>query len=116
METEGAKITEKWLREQWELCERATEGPWLDEISAVSATDGDELAKCWGNLAKGGSDCDNSAFIAAARTGYPLVLMELLRLREAEPTAECPCCGESFLERDLADGLCPECAKEEANG
>ena len=79
-------LTEQWIKEQLELCEKSTDRPWwtTDKIDdpAVWGPDGDLVAKCRGSVVLGVEARQNAIFIAAAREGYPLVLRELASLRQ----------------------------------
>ena len=73
-------LDEVWLKEQLEQCEKATPGPWVV---------GTRHSWGWPVHAirdmESGSDLEaeqNRIFIAATRSGYPLVLKELRRLKQ----------------------------------
>lgn len=73
------KLDAAWIKEQLELCEKATPGPWEEYGTGVitythPSRDICELGKAWGSWVQ---RMDNAEFIAAAREGYPLVLKEL---------------------------------------
>ena len=92
------KIDRAWIREQLELCDRATEGPWGYEPTHV----GKRLV--WYEIAPhvegGGLDWDReicatadpdenlAAFIAVSRTNYPAALRALEKAMELAALAE----------------------------
>ena len=123
-------LTDKWIEEQLQICEAASQGPWhdgfddgsgrVDEHDGAYITFGeiDRFGMPQYIVDAGGDGWpptgvirqEDVDFIIAAREGYVKVLMALKSLHEEmNPIAECPCCGESYLERQGLDGLCPEC-------
>lgn len=79
-----APLTDDWLREQLELCEKATVGPWHVGERGGPAGPFHSLVTPTGQVVAGMIDATSDAQgIAAAHEGYPLVLRQYTRLRQA---------------------------------
>ena len=104
-------IIRAWIEEQLALCEKATAGPWLarddqdfyqagrylgtgpEKYVPDETRDGNKLVPCsieeveyfQQDVCRIEGGDDDEAFIAAARTGYPIALKAYLALLEAKP-------------------------------
>jgi len=79
-------LDEVWLREQWELCEKATPGPWEECGSCIiTYKTCREICEMLGGTVSREERIPNADFIVATRTGYPLLIQEVLRLRKLLP-------------------------------
>lgn len=104
MEIEGAKLTDAWIKEQLERCQRASRVPWCIKMADVDCPNDQVIYRCRGETPIGeypdwwdesdprsliayvpvmshDDGWDIAWFICEAHQGYPLLLKELLRLR-----------------------------------
>ena len=126
-------LTDKWIEEQLKLCEAASQPPWHDGFDDGSGRIGDrdgayitltetvDSEERFPTIIVGGDyegipigvlKQEDVDFIIAAREGYAKVLSAFKALhKETHPVAECPCCGEFYVEKQGDGGLCPECVR-----